>query len=214
MKMEIVEHTKEDGTGLGVYEAVGFLFESKQEAEKAIVEKQKILSICEKLDFDNIKMITRIYERAIENGLFSTPVGYSFLEQLQQRILSDSLDSPQLHPIVVINNSLSKRDEQKNLDEEIEKEAFLDAKRQKRQVAASKNRMLEVKNKLFRSQIMNLFLILCIIVLFVITITGETPNIMNYRIALENKYAAWEMDLREKEQELVNREQELLKSSY
>ena len=38
-----------------------------------------------------------------------------------------------------------------------------------------------------------------VIIMFIIAITGETDNIINYKSNVTNRYAAWEQDLKERE---------------
>ena len=59
------------------------------------------------------------------------------------------------------------------------------------------------------ARIMNLILIGAIIVMFVITLNGENPNILNYENALVNKYSAWEEELTERERVVREREKSL-----
>ena len=45
--------------------------------------------------------------------------------------------------------------------------------------------------------------------MFVITLRGSTPNVINYKIALTNQYAAWEQELTQREKAVKEKEQEL-----
>ena len=55
----------------------------------------------------------------------------------------------------------------------------------------------------------NIFLIIVVVGMFVISLMGETPNIVNYRFRIQDEYAAWEQDLMEREAEIKEREREL-----
>ena len=59
------------------------------------------------------------------------------------------------------------------------------------------------------SLFVNLVLILMVIAMFVLTLTSDSPNIINYRTKIEDEYASWEQSLTEREQELRTWEQEL-----
>ena len=48
-----------------------------------------------------------------------------------------------------------------------------------------------------------------IITLFIITINGKNPNIINYENALIDKYASWEQELSDRETVIRQKEQEL-----
>jgi hypothetical protein len=45
--------------------------------------------------------------------------------------------------------------------------------------------------------------------MFYITLKSDNPNILNYENSLVNKYAAWEQELKEREQDIRAREIEL-----
>ena len=60
----------------------------------------------------------------------------------------------------------------------------------------------------------NVVLVVLVILLFVITITGENANIINYRNAIENEYSQWEDELTAREQVVREKERELGISSY
>ena len=45
--------------------------------------------------------------------------------------------------------------------------------------------------------------------MFVITLTGNNPTILNYEQKLQNKYAGWEQELTERENAVREKEREL-----
>ena len=53
------------------------------------------------------------------------------------------------------------------------------------------------------------FLGFLVLAMFVITLRGSTPNVINYKIALTNQYAAWEQELTQREKAVKEKEQEL-----
>ena len=59
------------------------------------------------------------------------------------------------------------------------------------------------------SVFVNLVLIVMVIAMFVLTLTSDSPNIINYRTKLEDEYASWDEELTKREQELRKWEQEL-----
>ena len=59
------------------------------------------------------------------------------------------------------------------------------------------------------SLVLNLMLIVVIIAMFVILNTGETDNMLNYKRNITNRYAAWEEELRTREQTIREKEKEL-----
>ena len=65
------------------------------------------------------------------------------------------------------------------------------------------------ERKLFISTLVNVFLGFLVLAMFVITLRGSTPNVINYKIALTNQYAAWEQELTQREKAVKEKEQEL-----
>ena len=61
----------------------GFVFCDKQEATIAESESKKIQQIEEKLKYDNLEAVAMIYLKGIQNQLFRTVVGCSYLKKLQ-----------------------------------------------------------------------------------------------------------------------------------
>ena len=56
---------------------------------------------------------------------------------------------------------------------------------------------------------MNIVLALLVGGMFYVAMTGNNPNILNYKNSIVNKYAAWEQELTEREQAVREREKEL-----
>jgi hypothetical protein len=57
--------------------------------------------------------------------------------------------------------------------------------------------------------ILSIALGILVIVMFIITATSESDNIVNYRRNITNRYAAWEQDLTEREKKVRQAEKEL-----
>ena len=66
-----------------------------------------------------------------------------------------------------------------------------------------------MKSKFIISILINLLLTIAVGGMFAIAMTNDQPNILNYERALVNKYATWEQELTEKENEIREREREL-----
>ena len=74
---------------------------------------------------------------------------------------------------------------------------------------ATKKRQEIQKSNHKISVLLNMILVIALIVMFWVTLQSETPNMINYRIAIENKYAAWEQELGEREERVREQEREL-----
>ena len=64
-----------------------FTFESREEYDRAKKEADVIAQIQEKTDLSDAKTALKIYNKAVADKLFETPVGYCFLFALRQYII-------------------------------------------------------------------------------------------------------------------------------
>lgn len=180
----------------GEWVVSGFQFLTEQDAKQAQAEVEKIQKLEEKLDYKNPNMVLMVYNKAIENRLFKTPVGYEFLRKLQKL----SKDNPAVKEEVQnipVTNVFQLRDSTAPIVEKI--------KASKKPV--KKKKELFSKNT---SIMLNVVLLLLVAVMFWISTTGANPTVLNYEKNLQNKYAAWEQELQERESTVREKERELL----
>lgn len=176
------------------YIAGGFEFATEAEAKAAKNDENKIRAIDKKLNYNNFEAVSMVYNKAIENHVFETAVGEHYLKRLQERLIEmKEADSDfVLKPIPVrAGLSVVKQPEETT--------------KVKVQIRSQK----EIKEKLKFSTILNFFLALIIVILFIITLTGENANIINYRTVITNQYAQWEQELQKREAAVREKEQEL-----
>jgi hypothetical protein len=72
-----------------------------------------------------------------------------------------------------------------------------------------KRERLESRNRILSHRIVIGFLAATIVVMFLIAFKSDTPNILNYETALQNKYAAWDAELTEREAKLREKSAEI-----
>ena len=70
----------------------GFVFFDRQEAAIAESESKKIQQIEEKLNYNNYETVAMIYLKCIQNEVFHTVVGCSFLKKLQSHLQQNTYD--------------------------------------------------------------------------------------------------------------------------
>lgn len=173
----------------------GFCFTSKEEADLARMELEKMKIMDDKLDYQNRELVRSVYERAILNRTFRTPVGYQFLYHLRRNLLESGYAEDEVKPI-----PLSVR--------------FAPTVRStttgKQETPVSKKKH---SIGLAGSVALNIVLVLLVGAMFLITLYSDNPNILNYKTQIVNEYASWEQELREKESELREWERELRESS-
>ncbi len=168
----------------------GYCFGTAEDAEIARQEVKKIEYLEQHMDYGKTENILLVYRKAVESRIFQTPVGWEYLRSLQERLL-EAEDLEEAIPPVALYTVFAHR-----VGDDIRVPA---------------PRLPEKKTKNFKgsfivSLIVNLILAVAVGAMFAIALTSDQPNILNYERALVNKYAAWEQELTERENQI--REQE------
>lgn len=174
-------------------EVDGYLFTQK-EAQLALQEKKRAEYLENHLDFNNPKQILNVYRRAIEEKIFTTPVGTEYLKRLQQYLNTKQVEG-EIPPITVYAGLEPKQQESFEVS----------SNKAKKQNAKKRS----VRNALLLSILLNLILAAMVIGMFVITIKSDNPNILNYERVLTDKYSAWEEELTQRERTVREKEHEL-----
>lgn len=176
----------------------GFQFSTQRDAELAQTEQLRIERLEEKLDYQNYKMVSAVYHKAINNRVFKTPVGYDFLKKLQIILQED----PQLGELanIPVYGVYSMRESTSPTVEKIQ------ASRKPVKKERPKQEFFSRKTSI----LVNIGLLFLVVVMFAIATTGSQPTILNYEKALQNRYAEWEQQLSEREQVIREKEKELL----
>lgn len=163
----------------------GFQFSSIKDVETAKNELDKIRLLESRMDYDNPIQVCMIYDKAIQNRVFKTPIGYTYLHSLQKYLQENPVEGKEIRSIPLFMNYTNAM-----------REAASPA-RQRIKPQAPKKEPAEVR--LRKSIIVNAALIIAVVVMFIITLASENPNILNYENAIVNKYSAWEQQLTERE---------------
>ena len=186
---------KNESNSFKPIELDGYTFFSEADAKLAQDEHKKVDYLMDRLDFSNPESIYRIYEKAVSERVFRTPVGLSFMKETRDFLVENpEIDSGTISPIPLPFN----------FENEVRKETS--PARERVKPPAVKNGL---KEKFKYSVILNLILAAMVIAMFAITINSEQPNILNYERALLNRYAGWEQELTEREQRIRLKEREL-----
>lgn len=175
--------------------AQGFSFYMEKDAELAELERKKIDYLEGRMDYKQPEKILQIYEKSIRERIFKTPVGIMYLKGLQDYLLAQPGIKPeQITPIPLY-------------------QTFGGDMRMAHNPARYRVKPSRKKDNkpspLAISVILNLLLAATIVVMFVITLTANQPNILNYEKVLTDRYASWEQNLTEREQVIREKEREL-----
>lgn len=173
----------------------GYRFGNDKDAEQAASEARKIRFLEERIHYDDPQSVRAIYQRAIDNRIFQTPVGIEYLRKLQQFLKTQTLEK-EIRDIPIFNpvtSQIIRSREERAMKDEI-----------KRLQANGKS----IRRRYRISLMLNICLMILVMAMFIITLYSDNPNIINYKRTLENKYSAWEQDLTEREQQIREREKE------
>ncbi|MBR4356409.1 MAG: hypothetical protein IKQ00_00640, partial [Butyrivibrio sp.] len=140
------------------------------------------------------KDIKAVYEKAIENKIFKSPIGWEYLARPRDRLYASGFSEEELIPIP-IPVSLTRHS------------AFENLSVQQRIRPVTKDNKAEFK-RLF-PYILNIFLLIIVIAMFIIASTSDSDNILNYKRNVTNRYSSWEQDLTQREKVIREKEKKL-----
>jgi len=158
----------------------GYSFADENMANQARTETEGIKYVRARTDMSKPDQVFSVYHKLLEQEMFQTPVGYAYLKELQEYLKTmPGVHSEDIKPIPV----------KKNL--EVDDSAGVSK--------IWRRRLLRVESKLRISVIANIVLGLLVIVMFAISLTSGQTTIINYERRLQDKYAAWQQELTERE---------------
>lgn len=179
------------------YTVNGYLFGDAEDVTLANQELSIIQYMDKKMEHYNGEAILNVYQATLEKKLFRTPIGYNYLKRLQKRMISLGVPRDKIMPIPLyqIYNNHYKTEE-------------------KPVRRTEKKKPDQGTKKLHYSILGNVILFMLVLALFIIALTGNNANILNYRNAVVNEYSEWEEELTERENIVREKERELGISSY
>ncbi len=171
----------------------GYRFGSLTDARQAQMEQKKAAYFESKLQGKDAQNILAVYDKILDEKIFSTPVGWEYLKNLQEKLRALGIEENQIRPIPMYVSFVHGSNEETGARQRIKPARKRDG----------------TMDKLKISIMINLLLGILVLAMFVITLKSENPNILNYRRAIENEYAAWEQELTEREKLVRQKEAEL-----
>lgn len=194
------------------YEAGGFVFRTKKEAELAQREIEGTKYLRQKLDMENPNAVFSIYQNLIEQDLFETPVGYCFLKELRDYLLMIPAISNEEVLAIPIRYPQTEKEEKKQKKEQKKEEQRKERQREKEKAKNKKEQKKEGQNYKGRCQffmVTSLILLISVVSMMLLAATSDNVNILNYENKLIDKYSSWEQELEEREQAVKEQEQAL-----
>ncbi len=179
-------------------EVNGFVFTDEEEFQNALKEAKAVEYLKKQLSGKDGKSILKVYNQLLDQKVFHTEVGYSFLHDVnvalhRQTKIAESV----IRPIEV--EQIVKKEPVPVLEEVQEKPPKVIVKT----IGSGSARQVK------QLRIIIVVLVLVIVGMFGITLSSQTPTVLNYETQLQNKYAAWEQQLTEREAQIKLKEAEL-----
>ncbi len=175
----------------------GYIFANGEDLELAKNEEKKIAYIESHTDMTNISIVMSVYEKALENRTFQTPLGLDYMHSLQDIMHAAGIPDSSIKPIPLYTTfrriSLNKDDE----------------KPVKSRMTKKQREELTLKMKYRNACLVAAIFAFLAFAMLIITLNGSTPNAINYKNAITNEYAAWEQDLSARESVIREKEREL-----
>jgi uncharacterized DUF497 family protein len=167
-----------------MYQVDGFEFDSRKRAKQAKKEKEGVDYIRKQTSFKNPETLLKLYNKILDEELFQTEVGISFLRELQEHMrMIPYIKSEEIRPIPAVKTEKKEKTSPKAT---VPRRAF--------QIAVG----------------LDIVLAACIAGMFIITaVSGNSRTILNYENEIIDKYEAWETDLESRQSELEAWEAEL-----
>ena len=196
--------------GMNQVEIDGFLFSDPAEIAQAKKEMEGIRYLRTKLDRDNPEQVLLVYNQAVDQQLFATPVGYYFLKELQDFLITiPFIKDEDIHRITITERMTETFEKsRKKTVQEKKKQAV----RQYEDERKLREKKIHAKNTDYKARfavaLVFVFLLLAMVVaMFAINVVSkDNVTIINYENQLINKYEEWEKELEERENELNERE--------
>ena len=169
----------------------GYLYGNDMDVKLAKEEKKKIAFLETKINYDDYQTTLKIYEKAIADKVFKTPVGFEFLKRMRTEMEKRGVPEDKI-PAIPLYMVFSKEEEIRPI-----------------RIFQMKEKKDDTKEILRKSLWLNIALIILVIGMFFITLFGENTNIINYRYKIENEYSIWQQQLEEREAIIREKEVQL-----
>lgn len=171
----------------------GYRFVSIEDAKQAQKEQKEASYFESKLRGKEVQNILAAYDNILDEKVFKTPVGWEYLKHLQDKIREMGMEEDYIRPIPMYTSYVHNESEQITVRQRVQTV-------QKRE---------DDSRKLKLSIFLNILLVIMVAAMFMIAVSSENPNVLNYETTILNKYASWEQELTERENKVREKEAEL-----
>ncbi len=194
----------------------GFYFEDAVMAERAEKEAQTVSYIRSKTNFLRADAVYGIYVKLIENNVFSTEVGYAFLNDLYRILRESGAYEERKLPKVYIGTRMQGQQDDATEDLSEDDEARIIEAVRKRTKTLDDSSRTKVRNiremyqdKLKTYKMVIAVLALCIVGMLAMVYFSDASPLRDAEQQVLDKYAAWQETLQEQEAGLQKKQSEL-----
>ncbi len=181
----------------------GYQFTNQKDYDDAKNEKKGIKYLTAQIDWNDSNRVRQLYCDLCEQKIFRTPIGIDFMKKMRAN-LTKSAEGDKPLPYVCVPSVNA---------EEYEKAVKIETKKREDSIKEMSRANSKLRGKLKTAVFLNILLIVVIIFMFILANTSSNPNIINYERKIQDKYAKWAEELKDKENELRARENALEKNS-
>ncbi len=187
-----------------IYLVGGIAFTDIKQAKLAQIEQKRIEVLDEKLNYNDIDAVANVYKKARDNRTFQTPVGITYMLRLYDWLKKNDYEGiDKMYVIMDMDTAKAKIDDIDSGVPTDRDEVW------KSRIEAQKKKEKSLSAKFRTSIFVNLVLVILVILLFVISQTGNNPTILNYKTKIINQYTSWEQELEQRERIVEEKEAEL-----
>ena len=196
----------------GKYVIDGFVYNNKADYLQAKNEYDGVAYMKSRTNMNNAANVYSVYKSLVEKGVFSTPVGMSYLYELRSLLIKNSeyaASVEEMHiPVVSMADAKGKLSFKKNKDTLTKGDVIKNMKKFDIESV--------YRNRFISSLIVIFLLVIIMIFMMIITKNSSNTNILNYKNRIdaqyedkENSLVQWENDLKLREEAVKQKEKEL-----
>ena len=174
----------------------GYKFSSTKDSDLAKREVKKVAYLNKNIGSLSPDKVLDLYNRTIDDKVFQTPIGWSYLQTLREWLLQADYSEEEVQPIPLYCVFA------RSIDEEVP--------RSRQRIATTKKKeKVTYRANYLTSLVVNIILCILVAAMIILAKNSNTPNIVNYRECIIDQYSSWEDSLTERERAVREKENEL-----
>ena len=173
----------------------GYRFTDLEMAKKAQKEAEGVRYIKERVNWNNPEKVLAIYRSMIEKDMFETPVGLAFLSEVRGKLMEEAIIDKEQIPEIPVGLYLKKQEPLRNN----QKQGTSGVKK-----ASGYGSNSSLRRKYRVACFFAIVFGIVIIGMFAINLVStNNVTIFNYENKIIDKYEAWEKELEQREEALM-----------